>query len=443
MWITINRESELTLERQIYLQIRKMILDGVLHSGDKLPSTRRLSSELSISRNTVIDAYSQLLAEGYLETYKGSGTVVAEGLHALNTVPGIQQISKENNDNMFSSKDIIDFRTGMPALDFFPYRQWGKLYREICDTVPITSFGYCDTSGVWELREAISQYLYRTRGLTCNPSQIMITSGSTQGLSLLSHVLKSKEKTVLVEDPTHAGLRKVIKLTGCSVKGVPVDYDGLCTELLKGNQNVSFIYTTPSHQYPMGSVLPVKRRLELVQYARQNECYIVEDDYDSEFRYEGQPVSSLFELDPQHVVYLGSFSKVLAPALRLGFMILPKELLYPCKKLKKYADVHTDALSQYTLAAFIRNGSFEKHIWKMKKLYCKRRNVLLHELSCHFPNQFHILGHATGLHLVVQFPNKVITEDTEHLLLEKGVRIYRPASYYLKKNVEHDHEINQ
>lgn len=440
MWISINRESELTLERQIYTHIQKMILNGTLKSGDRLPSTRQLASELSVSRNTVIDAYGQLMAEGYLSAKKGSGTVVADGIRSFD-VALTQSQSGSVFDSKSVKKDIIDFCTGMPALEFFPYKQWGKLYKEVCERIPSSAFGYSDTSGVQELKENIAQYLYRTRGLSCNPSQIIITSGSTQGLSLISHVLGENKKTVLVEDPTHTGLRRVITLAGCSVKGIPADYDGLCTEFLIDSKEVSFIYTTPSHQYPLGGVLPIKRRLDLIAYARQNGCYIVEDDYDSEFRYEGQPVSSLFELDPQHVIYLGSFSKVLAPALRLGFMILPEELIYTCRKLKKYTDVHTDALNQYTLATFMKNGSFEKHIWKMKKLYDIRRKTLIHELSVHLPNQFQIMGHATGLHLVVQFENMTFTEETERLLLEKGVQIYRLESYYLEKNQEHDHEI--
>lgn len=191
----------------------------------------------------------------------------------------------------------------------------------------------------------------------------------------------------------------------------------------------------------MGGVLPIGRRLELVRYAEQANCYIVEDDYDSEFRYEGQPVSSLYELKPQRVIYLGSFSKVLAPALRLGFMILPEELLRPCMKLKQYSDVHTDVLSQYTLEKFIQTGRFEKHIWKMKKLYGKKRSQLINELSRCFPNEFCILGHATGLHLVVRFQNITFTEETEKGLQRNGVFIYRPETFYLNKSLSADNEV--
>jgi GntR family transcriptional regulator/MocR family aminotransferase len=193
----------------------------------------------------------------------------------------------------------------------------------------------------------------------------------------------------------------------------------------------------------MGSILAIQRRLELVRYAEQNDCYIVEDDYDSEFRYEGQPVSSLHELNAERVIYLGSFSKILAPAIRLGFMILPKKLLPPCRKHKMYSDVHSDALEQYTLAQFMENGNFEKHIWKMKKHYSSKRRYLLEELSKHFtgPNQFDVLGHATGLHLVVQFHGRVFTNKTINEIANYGVRIYRTGSFYLNAKQERDNKI--
>ena len=442
MWIKIERESQLTLARQIYQQIRQMILSGALDAGYKLPSTRKLSHELSVSRNTVIEAYSQLMAEGYLKTYKGSGTAVTDGLQALDiAIP--PKLSREfKQDRARTVEQMIDFRTGVPALlGYFPHKEWGNLYREVCNNIPASSFGYGETVGVWELREAIAHYLYRARGMSCDPSQIMITSGSTQGLSLSARILQDNRKVVLMENPTHAGLRKVITTAGCSVEGVPVDDNGLRTELLDTQNRVSFIYTTPSHQYPLGSILPIQRRLELVRYAEQNDCYIVEDDYDSEFRYEGQPVSSLYELNPERVIYLGSFSKILAPALRLGFMILPQKLLAPCRKLKMYSDVHSDALGQYTLARFIQNGSFERHIWKMKKHYSKNRSFILDELARHFPKQFDVLGHATGLHLVVRFHNDVFTKEIVNAIADHGVRVYRLGSFYFKEEQAQNNSI--
>ena len=441
MWITIDRENRLPLARQLYNQIRQMILSGALESGHKLPSTRRLSSELSLSRNTIIEAYSQLIAEGYLKTHEGSGTMVSEGLRVLD-IPRPRALNPAPNQNSIPPAErIIDFRTGVPALEFFPRKEWGSLYRDIIGKIPASRLSYCDASGVWELREAIAQYLYRARGLSCDPAQIIVTSGSTQGLSIVSYALKDYDKVVITEDPSHSGLRKVITMAGTLTEGIPVDDRGLRTEFLNAKKNVSFIYTTPSHQYPMGGILPVQRRLELIHYAEQNDCYIVEDDYDSEFRYEGQPVSSLWELDPQRVIYLGSFSKILAPALRLGFMILPRKLLHLCKKQKMYSDVHSDSPGQYVLARFIKDGGFEKHIWRMKKHYTRNRGLILGELSKRFPNQFDVLGHATGLHLVAQFHNRVFTKKTINEIAENGARVYRIGSFYLNEKQSDNNKI--
>ena len=440
MWITIERESKLPLTRQIYDKIRKMILDGALVSGQRLPSTRTLSKELGVSRNTVLDVYNQMTAEGYLEAYHGSGTMVAEGLRELK-LPAREVYEKYKTEKQKDNNNIIDFRTGVPALNLFPQKDWARLYQNTCSSLPYTAYGYCGAFGVWELREAIAQYLFRSRGISCNPERIIITSGSTQGLSLISNLLKKDKKKVLMEEPSHPGLRKVITSAGCMIEPVPTDNRGMNTDYLCPDGEVSFIYTTPSHQYPLGSILSIQRRLFLIQYAEENDCYIVEDDYDSEFRYEGQPVSSLYELNPERVVYIGSFSKILSPAIRLGFMILPDKLLSSCMTLKAHSDVHTDALTQYTLAEFIRSGQLERHIWKMKKHYSRNRNHMIHELTEHFANVFEILGHATGLHMVVKFHNVIFTKQLVREIARQGVRIYPVEDYLLKKTGEHSQEI--
>lgn len=440
MWITIERESKLSLTRQIYDRIRMMIFDGALVSGQKLPSTRTLSKELGVSRNTVLDVYSQMIAEGYLEAYHGSGTIVAEGLHALK-LPIHKMYEKQKTNKEQNDSTIIDFRSGVPALELFPRKDWARLYQNICSSLSPAAYGYCDSSGVWELRKEIAQYLFRSRGISCNPERVIITSGSTQGLSLIANLLKTEDKKVIVENPSHPGLRKVITSTGCMIDTIPADYRGLNTDMLKPAGKISFFYTTPSHQYPLGGILPIQRRLSLIRYAEENNCYIVEDDYDSEFRYEGQPVSSLYELNPERVIYIGSFSKILAPAIRIGFIIVPDKLLLSCKALKVYSDVHTDALTQNTLAEFIRSGQLEKHIWKMKKHYSRKRNHMLRELTEQFSGDFEILGHATGLHMVVRFHNVIFTKQLVREIARQGVRIYPIENYLLEKTTEHHQEI--
>lgn len=450
VWIALDRNSEISLERQIYQEIRRMILGGRLAEGEKLPSTRSLSAELAVSRNTVIGAYSQLIAEGYLQSLHGSGTMVTEGLcyeelaeeisrHAVGRQKNVavcspsllvQQQSTGCGDSNQAEK-IIDFCTGIPALEYFPGREWGRLYREVCDTISAAAYGYGETFGVCELRKSIAEYMYRLRGIDCPFERIMITTGATQGLSLIARALGCSGKKVLLEDPTHSGLREVICMAGCQIEGIPVDEQGMCTGRLPDSEDVAFIYVTPSHQYPLGSVMSIARRLELIRYAEQHDCYIVEDDYDGEFRYEGQPVSSLYELKPERVIYLGSFSKILAPALRLGFMMLPGQLLDRCARIKMYSDVNTDVLGQYVLNLFIQRGGFVRHIWKMKKLYSRKRKLLLRELEASFPDGFSVLGHATGLHVVIKFHKLCFDKSTERDLLARGIGIHRLEQYYM------------
>ncbi len=440
MWLSLDLNSNLTITRQIYFKIKEMILSGALSQGEKLPSTRTLADELHISRNTVLEVYNQLIAEGYLEGHHGSGTIVspliADQLKAF-VRNDVNTISISNK----ASVNLIDFRSGVPDLSYFPRKEWGRLYHDICYDLPASSLRYISPAGVLELRNELSQYLYRTRGISCSPDHIMIVSGSTQGLALISKLLYQENKQVITEDPLHSGLLEVISMNGFPITSIPVDDKGIRTDLLKDEECTAFLYTTPSHQYPMGGILPLTRRIDLIQYAIKNDCYIIEDDYDSEFRFEDQPVNSLYELKPDKVIYLGSFSKILAPAIRLGFILLPDELVDSYKRLKQYSDVHTEVISQHVLAQFIHNGGLERHIWKMKKLYNRKREHLLQELTEHFNNDYDITGQAAGLHVVVHFHNVVFTEDLVKQIRATGVKIYPVANYSINHRAEHQNEI--
>lgn len=440
MWMTIDKASGITLTRQIYNGIRKLLADGILLSGDKLPSTRTLSKELGVSRNIVLDVYSQMIAEGYLASRHGSGTKVAPGLKEFKIAPD-KTGERQEIPVQKSSYDGIDFCSGIPALHLFPRKKWARVYQRTCGKLTNAAFSYCNPSGIGELREAIAQYLFRSRGLLCDPGQIMVTSGATQGLYLIARLLQENNKKVIVENPTHPGLRKVMTREGCSIMGLPADARGLDTELLDGIDNVSFIYTTPSHQYPLGGILPIQRRLALIRYAEKNNCYIIEDDYDSEFRYEGPPVSALYEMNPERVIYIGSFSKIFAPAIRMGFMILPDTLMPGCKEIKTYSDVHTDALTQYALAEFIQTGCLEKHLWKMKKYYGRNRSHLLQELNARFEARCQIVGQSTGLHLVARFDHVDFSRQMAQEIETHGVRVYPVEAYMSPRNGRHIHEI--
>lgn len=432
MWLNLDKESSIPLIRQVYGQLKLMILEGKLQEGAKLPSTRWLSKDLGISRNVILEAYDQLTAEGYIEGRQGSGTKVSKGLN-------YKRINKDKSLDALIPKvvteerDIIDFRSGIPALDMFPKKEWGRLYNNICMQANDKVFAYCGAEGRIELRQALSKYLFRVRGINCCPEQIMIISGSTQGLSLVSELLYSENAEVIVEDPIHYGLLKVISNFGYTVKAVPVDSKGIKTNMITSSSDVSLVYVTPSHQFPLGGVLPIQRRIELIKFAKEKDCYIIEDDYDSEFRYDGYPISSLYELEPNRVIYVGSFSKIFSPALRLGYMILPQSLIPKYLELKKYSDVHTEAISQLTMAQFIHGGSLEKHLWKMKKEYIKKREAIIKSLDYSFPGIYEIEGHAAGLHLVAVFKNYYFTEEVIERIKQEKVKVYPVECYTIEK----------
>lgn len=435
MWVNIDKKSEQPLMRQLYEQIRHLILDGQLTPAEKLPSTRQLAADLGISRSTVLDAYNQLIAEGYLIGNHGSGTVVACGIDVFSSP--LKSAAKKRAATATKEKApptaVIDFQSGVIDSSRFPLSEWKKAYQRSLDQVPAAAFHYHPSAGVLSLRQTIADYLRRTRGLVCNPAQIMIVSGSTQGLALIATLFCDQQQPVLIEDPTHPGLRQIIERAKLNLIGIPVDDQGLITDLLAPHPAPAFIYTTPSHQYPLGGILPIQRRQKLIQYAIANDTYLLEDDYDSEFRFEGQPISSLYELSPDRVIYLGTFSKILTPAIRLGYLILPDQLIEPYLELKKYSDVHTEALTQYALAEFIDSGGLEKHIWKMKKIYAKKRQHLIAELSRCYPDQFEIKGHAAGLHMVVHFNGIVFDAPRINRINSRQIRVY-PINNYVFGN---------
>jgi GntR family transcriptional regulator/MocR family aminotransferase len=321
-------------------------------------------------------------------------------------------------------KDLIDFRSGVPALDVFPIRQWGKSIHKICLEYPGSMLTYDVPEGRRELRQALSEYLFRARGISCRPDQLLITSGATQGLALVAKLLHLPDARIVVEDPLHTGMQSIFSTAGYRLLPVPVDAQGLQTRLLAPVMNPRLIYVTPSHQFPLGGILPVQRRIELLAFARKNDCYIVEDDYDSEFRYEGPPLSALQWLDPERVIYVGSFSKILAPALRLGYVILPAPLMRHCRELKRFSDVHTPTIEQLALARFIREGKLGRHVIRMKRVYAPRRRAIKEALYRHFPGGLTIAGDSTGLHLIAEFPDIEFSAEVVKGLEQGGVRVY-------------------
>ncbi|HET8841300.1 MAG TPA: PLP-dependent aminotransferase family protein, partial [Ktedonobacteraceae bacterium] len=258
--------------------------------------------------------------------------------------------------------------------------------------------------------------------------------------SLLSKLLISPGDEIIVEDPMTFEVQLILSSYGAQLYPVPVDERGMQTELLPGAHRPRFLFVTPSHHFPIGGILPVTRRLQLLHFARETDCYLVEDDYDSEFRYQGSPISSLQGLEPERVIYIGTFSKILSPALRLGYLVLPKELITGSRAIKRLIDLHSPSLEQLILARFIEEGHLEKHIMKMKRVYQRRRGTLIGVLKKHFSDQVEILGDATGLHLVARFPDLVFTPEVISMIERQGVRIYPVETHAIHKGM-HLHEI--
>ena len=432
LWIPIDRSLDIPLKRQVYEYIRQLILHGELKAGERLPATRQCASQLGISRNVVIEAFEQLLAEGYIIGLQGSGTFVAEGAFLEQRQSEKTETQEIVGSNM-NGKEMIDFRSGIPALDMFPRLEWGKLAKEVCIEAPNASFGYDHPEGRLELRKMISSYLRRTRGVKCQADQIVITSGATQAFSLITKLLLSEGDEVIIEDPITNEIQTIFTSTGATLSPIPVDEQGIRTDLLPSKKKPKFIFVTPSHQFPLGSILPIQRRIQLIQFARANQCYIVEDDYDSEFRYDGEPISSLQGLDAERVIYVGTFSKNLSPSLRIGYVVLPPSLIERCKNLKWFHDLHTPSLNQMLLARFIEEGLLERHIRKMRKVYMKRREILRQGLTDEFGKTVKILGDSTGLHLIAEFREMEFTEELINRLRQNKVKVYPVEHHAIQK----------
>lgn len=386
------------IKRRLYELLKERITSGILKAGDALPSTRELAQALNISRSTVCEAYEMLLAEGFLISRQGAKTVVAGNL-SLEKLPE-EPPPKPVRRLAYAA----DFKTGSPDMDLFPRFLWQQMMRRALNELPLSKYGYSGPQGLYELRFEIAAFMYRSRGLSVHPEDVFITAGATHALHLAAELLQYEGRALLSEDPCHSGMLETFLNKGCKVIPVPVDEQGMVTDHLPREAAAFAVYVTPSHQFPLGGILPAARRAALIRYAREKELYIIEDDYDSEFRYCGEPVAPLYSLDPRRVIYVGTFSKTLFPALRIGFVLLPKALQKRWCALRTHTDVQNPIFEQAALATLLQTRKLDRHIQKMRRVYGQRRQALLHALEDSFGNGFIPWGDAAGLHLAVQFP---------------------------------------
>ncbi len=431
IWINIDRTKNISLTRQIFEQIRSKILKKELAPGEKLPSTRKLSLELKVSRNIILDVYDQLKAEGYLKTYNGSGTYIAKGtflekytdLYDYNANEFFKQKKVEFN------KKIIGFNTGIPDLKSFPIIIWSKLIKEASQDISEKHLNYPDIKGSYELRSVLAKYLLRTKGIMCNPDQVIILSGSIQGFFILGELFKKINNKIIIEDPSYNGIYEILNKLKFNIIQIPVDEMGINTNLINENEKASCIIVTPSHQFPSGSVLPIQRRIKLIEFARKTKTYIIENDYDSEFRYSSPPISSLHLLDHNVVIHIGTFSESLFPSLRIGYMILPYEIIDKVCEIKSIFGLYTSTIKQIALSNFIIKGYFERHIVKMKKKYQKKNELIKNIFKSEFGDSVEISGDSTGLFVVVEFKNIKLNKNIFDKINEHDIKVETVKNY--------------
>jgi len=441
LWLDIDRSKNISLSKQIFQQISSKILKNEVKSGEKLPSTRKLANELNVSRNVMIEVYEQLIAEGYIESIKGSGTYVAKGTYLDKYKDYYQDYSESFNLNKKEKNNhIIKFQCGIPDLDYFPRELWAKCIKNACYYSQKNILTYGNIKGLFDLRIEILKYLLKIKGIRCEPDQVFIISGSAQAFLLLSKLFNPTYNEIIIEDPVVTFISNIFMSMGLKLNPIEVDQKGLVVDKLPKYNKSSCIFVSPSHQFPLGGTLPIQRRIKLIEYARDTGSYIIEDDYDSEFRFSGNPISSLHLLAPEHVIHIGTFSKNLAPALRLGYMIIPKNLVKKCKKVKIMLNMHTSSLKQQALTYFIKEGYLERHIIKMKKIYQNKNTYLIKLLKEAFNNSIKITGETTGMHLVVEFINININDKLKNEIQKNNIEIYYVEEYAIK-NKNHKNKI--
>jgi GntR family transcriptional regulator/MocR family aminotransferase len=422
------------LYRQLYERVRGAILMGQLTAGTRLPSTRALARELGVARNTVMLAYGQLLAEGYLESKVGYGTVVACPLpETLLHIPGAalhppapahEQVRHAPLSHRgmalahapyiprqlltTEGQPIMAFRAGVPALDAFPHKLWAQIVaRRVRHSLP-RLFVYQDPAGYRPLREAIASHLGMTRGVRCTADQVLITAGAQGGFDLAARLLLDPGDAAWVEDPAYPGARGALLGAGAQLVPVPVDQEGLDVAAgIARCPHARLASVTPSH-HPLGVTLSLARRLALLQWASQQSAWILEDDYDSEYRYTGHPLEALQGLDnANRVIYVGTFSKVLFPALRLGYLVVPPELGEAFIAARRFVDGHVTALEQAVVADFMLEGHFTRHLRRMRTLYAERQAAFVAELQHHLGDMLEIQPSEVGMHLVAWLPPRM------------------------------------
>jgi|SRR5580692_1354806 GntR family transcriptional regulator/MocR family aminotransferase len=452
--IMLDSRRNSPIYRQLYDWLRTAITEGRMRPGQRLPSTRNMAAELQISRISVFNAYEQLHSEGYLEAFVGSGTCVAR------TIPndafgfpaqrrkGSRRAVTESAPRRMSARAAIllktpsetwlhnlgAFRVSLPALEHFPIEVWSKLVTRHSRKLSRSIMAYGDAMGYLPFREAIAEYLSTFRGVRCESSQILVTTGSQQALQISAQVLLDPKDQVLMEDPGYPGARMAFTSAGARLVPIPVDGEGMVVSEITGrSRHARVAYVTPSHQYPLGMTMSAARRMSLLKWAARAGSWIIEDDYDSEYRFGSRPIPSLQGLDMDgRVIYIGTLSKVLFPALRLGYVVVPKDLVPAYSAVRDAADIFSSTLHQAVLKDFFREGHFARHIRRMRMVYMDRRTALVNSIRNQIGDIVEVIGAEAGMHLVALLPAGTDDVAISKHAAESGISAMPLSSCYLK-----------
>jgi len=457
MWMALDGRG--ALSEQVFRALCQAILSGTLGAQARLPPSRALAAELGVSRNTVVLAYEQLLAEGYVQARVGSGTYVAtelpesaRGLIAGDppavvrplaaAAPRVSRYAQRLVAIMDEARLVwtprarsmpYDFRYARPSYEDFPHEAWCRVLARRARRASVRALDYGSPAGALELREAIAAYLARARGVACDAEQIVVVNGSQQALDLCARVVLDPGDGVIVEEPGYPAARAVFAALGARVRPCAVDHAGIDVGARPFRSAARLAYVTPAHQFPTGATMPLARRLELLAWARRADAFVLEDDYDSEYRYHGRPVQALAGLDRDgRVLYAGTFSKLLFPALRLGFLVPPPALVDAFRRAKGAADTGSPTLLQLALADFLAGGHFERHLRRSRLRHAALRRVMLESVAEHLGDAVEVAGADAGLHVLLWLRDAE-PADVERLrrrAAELGVGIYPTTPFY-------------
>jgi GntR family transcriptional regulator/MocR family aminotransferase len=441
--IILNQAEKATLQTQIFDQVRTMILNGQLRGDDPLPTTRELSAQLGVSRNTAVLAYERLIAEGYIRTKPYVGTFVSPDLPDtafLSSGPEPAPTPRQEAAAAAVGEEPLHLRThrladpgrrrlaadfwvGRPDFRTFPMKAWSHHIKARLKSAGPRLTSYSDPAGLLELRQAIAKHLAPARGVVCDPDQIIIVGGCQDGFNLVGRLLVKPGSTAVVESPCYQGAAFVLESLGAKLHPVPIDREGLDVAKLPHVRD-AVAYVTPSHQYPVGVTMSLQRRIELLSWATQYDAYIMEDDYDSDFRFVGSPLTALKGLDRnERVIYLGTFSKCMGPGLRLGYVVAPRRLVESFRRMKMLMNNGQSWLEQAAMADFMASGEFGRHLRRIRQLYRERRDALLGALHRHF-GECEVHGEQAGMHLVWKLPEGFPSaEEVEARGLAAGVGV--------------------